>query len=78
MYLVEKWLFSHLIIFDFWNFCIISLQMNEAERFNKKFPGQMAPRQSDFLRKRLQGKGGVSRFHILRVITSFAIADECF
>lgn len=37
-------------------------EMNEAGRFNRKFPGQKAPRQSDFLRKRLQGKGGGKYF----------------
>lgn len=36
-------------------------EMSEAERFKQKFP-QGAPRQSDFLRKRLQGKGGAKYF----------------
>ncbi|XP_066936934.1 cAMP-regulated phosphoprotein 19-like [Clytia hemisphaerica] len=36
-------------------------ELPEAERFKQKFP-QGAPRQSDFLRKRLQGKGGAKYF----------------
>lgn len=33
--------------------------MSEADRFKQKFPGRGAPKQSEFLRKRMQGKGGV-------------------
>jgi len=36
--------------------------MTEADRFKQKFPGQGAPRQSEFLRKRLQGRGGAKYF----------------
>jgi len=37
-------------------------EISEADRFKQKFPGQGAPRQSEFLRKRLQGKGGAKYF----------------
>lgn len=36
-------------------------EISEADRFKQKFP-QGAPKQSDFLRKRLQGKGGAKYF----------------
>jgi len=36
-------------------------EISETDHFKQKFP-QGAPRQSDFLRKRLQGKGGAKYF----------------
>ncbi|XP_057304101.1 cAMP-regulated phosphoprotein 19-like [Hydractinia symbiolongicarpus] len=37
-------------------------EISEADRFKQKFPGHGVPKQSDFLRKRLQGKGGAKYF----------------
>ncbi|XP_065672663.1 cAMP-regulated phosphoprotein 19 isoform X2 [Hydra vulgaris] len=35
---------------------------SEADHFKNKFPGKGAPKQTDFLRKRLQGKSGGKYF----------------
>jgi len=37
-------------------------EISEADRFKKKFPGAGVPKQSDYLRKRLQGKGGAPKY----------------
>jgi len=37
-------------------------QISETDRFKQKFPGRGAPKQSDFLRKKLSGKAGAKYF----------------
>lgn len=47
--------------------------MSEADRFKQKFPGRGAPKQSEIMRKRLQGKGGVQMLLIRLCMVEFSI-----